>query len=82
MTNNTTTLQDCGICPFYITQVHKNGTIIFQCTPHIVEHFNIPQVKPNWHQASLIGENYISWVPPPPMKGQDYPQIKKFKQWL
>ena len=48
LTNNPTTLQDQGIGPFTITQVHTNGTITFQCTPHIVECINICQVKPYW----------------------------------
>ena len=37
LTNNPTTLQDRGIGPFTITQVHTNGTITLQRTPHIVE---------------------------------------------
>ena len=41
LTNNPTTLQDCGIGPFTITQVHTNGTITFQRTSHIVERINI-----------------------------------------
>ena len=41
LTNNPTTLQDRGIGPFTITQVHTNGTITFQRTPHIVERINI-----------------------------------------
>jgi hypothetical protein len=46
LTNNPTTLYDRGIGPFTITQVYTNGTITFQCTPHIVECVNISQVKP------------------------------------
>ena len=49
LTNNPTTLQNHGIGPFSITQVHTNGTITFQCTPHIVERINICQVKPYCH---------------------------------
>ena len=47
LTNNTATLQDRGIGPFSIIQVHTNGTITFQRTPHIVERINIRRVKPN-----------------------------------
>ena len=46
LTNYFTALQDCGIGPFTITQVHTNGTITFQRTPHIVERINIRRVKP------------------------------------
>ena len=46
LTNNPTTLQDRGIGPFSILQIHTNGTITFQRTPHIVERFNIRRVKP------------------------------------
>jgi hypothetical protein len=46
LTDKSTTLQDCGIGPFRIIQVHTIGTITIQCTPHIVEHINILQVKP------------------------------------
>ena len=46
LTNNPTTLQDRGIGPFSILQVHTNGTITFQRTPHIVERINIRRVKP------------------------------------
>ena len=46
LTNNTTTLQDRGIGPLTITQDHTNGTIAFQCTPHIVERINIRRIKP------------------------------------
>ena len=49
LTNNPTTLQDCGIGPYTITQVHTYGTITFQHTPHIVEHINIRRVKPYRH---------------------------------
>ena len=45
LTNNPTTLQDRGIGPFSIIQVHANGTNTFQCTLHIVECINICQVK-------------------------------------
>ena len=41
LTTDPTTLQDCGIGPFSITQVHTNGTVTFQRTPHIVERINI-----------------------------------------
>ena len=47
--DNPTTLQDCGIGPFPITQVHTNGTVTIQHTPHIVERINICRVKPYWH---------------------------------
>ena len=46
LTNNPTTLQDRGIGPFTIIQVHTNGTITIQRTPHIVERINIRRVKP------------------------------------
>ena len=46
LTNNPTTLQDRGIGPFSIIQVHTNGTITFQRKPHIVESINIRRVKP------------------------------------
>ena len=46
LTNNPTTLQDRGIGPFSIIQVHTNGTITFQHKPHIVERINIRRVKP------------------------------------
>ena len=46
LTNNPTTFQDRGISPFTTTQVHTNGTITFQRTPHIVEPINIRRVKP------------------------------------
>ena len=49
LTNNPTTLQDRGIGPYTITQVHTNYTITFQRTPHIVEHINICRVKPYRH---------------------------------
>ena len=49
LTNNPTTLQDHGVGPFSITQVHMNGTITFQHTPHIVERINIRRVKPCRH---------------------------------
>ena len=49
LTNNPTTLQDCSIGPFTITQIHTNGTITFQHTPHIVKRINIRGVKPYWH---------------------------------
>ena len=49
LTDSPTTLQDCGIGPFCNTQVHTNGTITIQCTPHIVECISICQVKPYWH---------------------------------
>ena len=49
LTNNPTTLQDRGIGPYTITQVHTNGTITFQRTPHIVERINIRRVKPYRH---------------------------------
>ena len=48
LTDNPTTLQDRGIGPFRIIQVHTNGTITIQHTPHIVERINICQVKPYW----------------------------------
>jgi hypothetical protein len=48
LTNIPTTLQDRGVGCFTITQVHKNGTITFQRTPHIVECINICRVKPYW----------------------------------
>ena len=38
LTDNPTTLQDCRIGPFPITQIHTNGTITIQHTPHIVEY--------------------------------------------
>ena len=41
LTDNPTTLQDRGIGPFRTTQVHTNGTITIQRTPHIVERINI-----------------------------------------
>jgi hypothetical protein len=49
LTDNPTTLQDCGIGPFLITQVHTNGTITItttitisiQHTEHIVECINV-----------------------------------------
>ena len=46
LTDSPTTLQDHGIGPFPFTQVHTNGTVTIQHTPHIVEHINICQVKP------------------------------------
>ena len=46
LTDNPTTLQDRGIGPFRIIQVHTNGTITIQRTPHIVERINIRRVKP------------------------------------
>ena len=49
LTDNPTTLQDRGIGPFCIIQVHTNGTITIQRTPHVVECFNICQFKPDWH---------------------------------
>jgi hypothetical protein len=49
LTNNPTTLQDRGIGPFTITQVHTNGTITFQRKPHIVERINVRRVKPYRH---------------------------------
>ena len=48
LTNNPTTLQDRGIGPFTITQVHTNGTITFQCTLHIVEGIDTFHVKLYW----------------------------------
>ena len=48
LTNNPTTLHDHGIGPFTITQVHTNGTITFQCTPHVVECINTFHVKLYW----------------------------------
>ena len=41
LTDNSTTLQDRRIGPFPITQVHTNGTVTIQHTPHIVERINI-----------------------------------------
>ena len=49
LTNNLKTLQDHGIGPFTITQIHTNGTITFQHTPHIGEQINIHRIKPYWH---------------------------------
>ena len=49
LTDNPTTLQDHSIGPFPITQIHTNGTITIQHTPHIVERINIRQVKPYRH---------------------------------
>ena len=49
LTNNPTKLQDCGIVPFSITQVHMNSTITFQRTLHIVECITIRRVKPYRH---------------------------------
>ena len=49
LTTDPTTLQDRGIGPFSITQVHTNGTITFQRTPHIVERINIRRIKPYRH---------------------------------
>ena len=47
--DNPTTFQDRSIGPFPITQVHTNGTVTIQHTPHIVKHINIRQVKPYRH---------------------------------
>ena len=49
LTDNPTRLQDCRIGSFPITQIHTNGTVTIQCTPHIVERINICRVKPYWH---------------------------------
>ena len=49
LTDNPTTLQDREIGPFRIIQVHTNGTITIQRTPHIVERINIRRVKPYRH---------------------------------
>ena len=46
LTTDPTTLQDRGIGLFSIIQVHTNGTVTFQRTPHIVERINIRRVKP------------------------------------
>ena len=48
-TNDPTTVQDCGVGPFTIMQIHTNSTITFQYTPHIMEQINICQVKSYWH---------------------------------
>ena len=52
LTDNPSTLQDCGIGPFHMTQVCRNGTISIQHISHFVEHINICQVKPYWHRLS------------------------------
>jgi hypothetical protein len=49
LTDNPTTLQDHGIDPFCVIQVHTNGTITIQCTSYFVEHTNILRVNPYWH---------------------------------
>ena len=49
LTTDPTTLRDRGIGPFTITQVHTNGTVTFQRTPHIVERINIRRIKPYRH---------------------------------
>ena len=46
LTDNPSTLQDCGIGPFHMTQVCRNGSISIQHISHFVEHINICQVKP------------------------------------
>ena len=45
LTDNPSTLQDCGIGPFHMTQVCRNGSISIQHISHFVEHINICQVK-------------------------------------
>ena len=52
VTDNPTTLQDRGIGPFRIIQVHTNGTITIPRTPHIVERINIRRVNPYGHWLS------------------------------
>ena len=83
LTDNPTTLHNCGIGPFCILKVHTNRTTTIQHTPHLVEGINIHQVKPYWHwccswwQTGLFNQgNYINWVPPSLMKGQDCLPIK------
>ena len=49
LTDNPTTLQDRENGPFRVIQVHTNGTITIQRTPHIVERINIRRVKPYRH---------------------------------
>jgi hypothetical protein len=49
LTDNPTTLQERGIGPFRIIQVHTYGTITIQRTPHIVECITICRVKPYRH---------------------------------
>ena len=49
LTTDPTTLQNRGIGPFSITQVHTNGTVTFQRTPDVVECINIRRIKPYRH---------------------------------
>lgn len=54
LTDSPTTLQDCGIGPFLITQVHTNGTITITITMYstywgVYQWINIWRVKLYWH---------------------------------
>jgi len=39
-------LQNRGHGPYNITQVHTNGTVTIQRTPHVRERINIRRIKP------------------------------------